>query len=192
MRRLSVWIGLAVLAGSMLPLPMPMTVGTAAAGPMVAAAAPKWLPALAARQQTLSITVPATRSYGAGFRGSTIGGQLGTVTVRDFRSISPNVWVATVSSSLYTTGGATPPETIGNGQVSYWSGPATSTSGGGTRVPGQPTSAAAVVLSVPRTAFSKTSGNANNTVAWNPTVSIAVPTGAIAGAYTGTITHSVA
>jgi len=189
MRRLSVWVGLAVLAGSMLPLPL--TVGATAAEPAVAAA-PRWLPALAARQQTLSITVPATRSYGAGFRGLTIGGQLGTVTVRDFRSINPNVWVATVSSSSYTTGGATAPETIGNDRISYWSGTATSVTGGGTLVPGQPTSGAAVVLSVPRTAFSKTSGSGNNTVSWNPTVSIAIPTGAVAGPYTGTITHSVA
>lgn len=145
-------------------------------------------------QQTgLSISVPATRSYGAALVGSTIGGPLGPVTVTDSRgNLNPNSWVVTVTSTAYTTGAAGPTQTIANSRVSYWSGAATSTTGGGTIVPGQPTSAQAVVLNAPRVAFSKTSGNGNNRVTWNPTVSIAVPTGIVGGPYSGQITHSVA
>lgn len=145
-------------------------------------------------QQTgLTISVPGTRSYGAAPVGSTIGGPLGPVTVRDFRGpVNPNTWVVTVTSTAYTTGAAGPSQTIANNHVSYWSGSATSSTGGGTLVPGQPTATQAVVLSAPRVAFRKTSGNGNNRVTWNPTVSIMVPTGITGGQYTGRITHSAA
>lgn len=145
------------------------------------------------RQTGLAITVPGTRSYGAAPVGSTIGGTLGPVSVSDFRgSLNPNAWVVTVTSTAYTTGAAGPSQTIANSRVSYWSGSATSSTGGGTLVPGQPTAAQAVVLSAPRVAFSKTSGSGNNRVTWNPTLSIMVPTGVTGGTYTGRITHSVA
>jgi hypothetical protein len=145
-----------------------------------------------AAQATLTITVPASRSFGSVFPGSSVSGQLGTVTVSDTRAINPNTWTVTVSSTAYTTGGASPSQTIANSQISYWSGPQTAGSGGGTRVPGQLTSAQAQTLGVPRIAFSKTSGNPNNTCQWNPTVIINVPAGAVGGLYTGRITHSVA
>ena len=151
------------------------------------------VPVARLQQTGLTITVPATRSYGAAPVGSTIGGPLGPVTVNDSRgNLNPNTWVVTVTSTAYTTGAAGPSQTIANNRVSYWSGAATSSTGGGTLVPGQPTSAQAVVLNAPRVAFSKTSGNGNNRVTWNPTVSIAIPTGIVGGPYTGRITHSVA
>ncbi|MDG4768393.1 hypothetical protein O7632_30510 [Solwaraspora sp. WMMD406] len=155
------------------------------------AAAPAFLGML--QQTGLNITVPGTRSYGAAPVGASISGPLGPVTVRDFRGpVNPNSWVVTVTSTAYTTGAAGPSQTIANSRVSYWSGPATRSTGGGTLVPGQPTSAQAVVLSAPRIAFRKTTGNGNNRVTWNPTVIIAVPTGVTGGTYTGRITHSVA
>ncbi|MBM0275656.1 hypothetical protein [Micromonospora tarensis] len=53
--------------------------------------------------------------------------------------MNPNLWVATVSATAFTTGGGGAQRTISNGQVSYWSGPVVRSTGGGTLVPGQPT-----------------------------------------------------
>ncbi|MGK5518435.1 hypothetical protein ACSNN9_03675 [Micromonospora sp. URMC 107] len=141
----------------------------------------------------IDITVPATANLGVGFVGGTLTAQLGTVEVRDLRGqVNPNTWVATVSATAFMAGAGGPQRTIANGRVSYWSGPAVRSSGGGTLVPGQPTSAQAVTLDVPREAFRRTAGNGNNAVAWTPTIRIAVPTGVVGGTYRGTITHSVA
>ena len=54
------------------------------------------------------------------------------------------MWITTVSSTDFTTGAATTPETVTKSNVSYWSGPATATTGQGTFTPGQATAANAV------------------------------------------------
>ncbi|MDQ0942787.1 hypothetical protein QFZ67_004492 [Streptomyces sp. V1I1] len=141
---------------------------------------------------TLTITVPAAVSLGAAFPGSSISRQLGEVQVSDRRGGQNAVWTATVSASDFTTPGGGAARQISRNQLSYWSGQATRTIGPGTRVPGQATSAQAQSLSLPRKAFAKTSGNGNNTTAWQPTLTVAVPATAVGGTYTGTVTHSVA
>ncbi|MEV4809284.1 hypothetical protein [Micromonospora avicenniae] len=140
----------------------------------------------------LNITVPAAVNLGAVFAGDDITGELGTVTVTDQRAALSATWVATVSSSSFTTGGATPAETITPNLVEYWSGGLVASTGTGTFVPGQPTEADRVNLSVPRTAFSKTSGSGNNSASWAPDIRVNVPATAVGGTYTGVITHSVA
>ncbi|MGV9216154.1 hypothetical protein ACTFTM_30250 [Micromonospora sp. RB23] len=140
----------------------------------------------------LDISVPPSVNLGAAFAGSTIQGQLGNVTVTDSRAALSATWTATVSSTAFTTGGGTGSETILPNLVEYWSGPAISTTGTGTFVPGQLTSADAVTLNLPRVAFSKTSGSGNNSATWNPTLRITIPPSAVGGTYTGVITHSVA
>ncbi|MEV4333414.1 hypothetical protein AB0K02_23210 [Streptomyces sp. NPDC049597] len=141
---------------------------------------------------TLSITVPAAVNVGTAFPGSSTSRQPGEVRVSDTRGSRPAVWAATVAATDFTTPGGGAARQISRSQVSYWSGQVTSTIGPGTRVPGQATSAQVQSLSVPRTAFSKTSGNGNNTTAWQPTLIVAVPATAVGGTYTGTVTHSVA
>jgi hypothetical protein len=141
---------------------------------------------------TLSITVPAAVNLGTASPGSSISRQLGEVQVSDNRGGPSQVWTATVAASDFTTPGGGAARQISRSQLSYWSGRATRTAGPGTRVPGQATSAQAQSLSVPRTAFAKTSGNGNNTTAWQPTLILAVPATAVGGTYTGTVTHSVA
>ena len=64
------------------------------------------------------------------------------------------------------------------------------TLGHGMFTTGQATAANAVVLSSPATAF--TLGVGNNSATWDPTLIVAVPAAAVAGIYTGTVTHSVA
>ncbi|MFY1583976.1 hypothetical protein ACN267_05685 [Micromonospora sp. WMMD734] len=140
----------------------------------------------------LDITVPPAASLGAGLVGSTLSGSLGTVTVTDTRSVNPNTWTATVSATAFVTAGGGAGKTIATAQVSYWSGPVTKQTGGGTKVPGQLTAAQAVTLTVPRVAFTKTTGNGHNSVSWAPTLRVAIPVGVVVGVYSGTITHSVA
>ena len=139
----------------------------------------------------LSISVPSAVSLPATAPGGTISARLGTVTVTDNRALGSASWTATVTGTAFTTGGGSGPETIPATQVTYWSGPATATSGSGTFTPGQPNAASAVDLSTARTAFSLTGGSGVNSASWNPTLSVLVPAGAVGGTYTATITHSV-
>ncbi|QGN46518.1 hypothetical protein ACN26Y_09575 [Micromonospora sp. WMMD558] len=162
-----------------------------AAVPVAAASAPRTV--RSALTVGVDITVPAAVDLGSGLAGGALTGSLGVVEVRDARGpVNPNTWVATVSATVFVTGAGGPQRTITRDRISYWSGPATRSTGGGTVVPGQPTQAQAVTLDVTRQAFRKTSGNGNNQVRWSPTVRIAIPAGIVAGTYRGTITHSVA
>ncbi|MDH6580461.1 hypothetical protein [Kitasatospora sp. MAP5-34] len=140
----------------------------------------------------LSIAVPASAALGSVLPGNTVTAQLGAVTVTDARALLTAAWTASVVSTSFQTGGGTAPETIATSAVSYWSGAATATAGTATFTPGQATAGAAQTLASSRTAFTATAGVGNNTAAWNPTLVVAVPAGAVGGTYTGTVTHSVA
>jgi hypothetical protein len=141
---------------------------------------------------TLAISVPSSTSLGSAAPSGSISAQLGTVQVTDARFITSDAWTATVSATSFTTGGGTGPETIATTSVKYWSGNFTSKTGLGTFTPGQLTASNAVVLSASRTAFTHTFGNLTSTASWTPTLVIAVPATAVAGTYSGTVTHSVA
>ncbi|MEU0570723.1 hypothetical protein ABZ297_35755 [Nonomuraea sp. NPDC005983] len=141
----------------------------------------------------LQVTVPGgSADIGNGTPGSQISGQLGSITVTDHRTALTAGWTATVWGTDFTTGGGSGAETVPNSAVSYWSGPATAKTGTGTFVPGQPTAADAETLNGYYTAFSKISGFGDNSATWNPTIVIDVPGQAVAGTYTGTVSHSVA
>lgn len=140
----------------------------------------------------LGINAPAAAALGTGASGGTITAQLGNVVVTDLRAELAPTWAATVASTDFTTGGGTAEETIANDLVDYWSGPAIAPSGTGTTfVPGQPTSGDEVTLAASRPAFALTAGVGNNSVTWNPTLTVNLPAAAVAGGYTGTVTHSV-
>ena len=141
----------------------------------------------------LAITVPASKDLGSLATGTaTTSAQLGSISVSDGRGALNGSWTTAVTSTNFTTGGATAEETIAKAAADYWSGGATSTSGVGTFTPGQANAGAKQTMGSSRTAFSAASVVGNNTAAWNPTVIINIPSAAVAGAYTGTITHSVA
>ncbi|MFI7149988.1 hypothetical protein ACIBO2_34120 [Nonomuraea sp. NPDC050022] len=139
---------------------------------------------------TLTITVPASAGLGNGSQGNSLSASMGTITVEDTRNGSMT-WTATVTSTNFTTGGGSAGETIAKGDVAYWSGPTTSQSGGGTRVPGQLTAADKVPLSSPVIAFKGTKAPLSTTTSWQPKLVISVPIAAIIGHYTGVITHTV-
>ena len=141
---------------------------------------------------TLTISAPATAELTSAAPNGTLTGAVGDVTVTDTRAGIGLSWTATVFSTDFVTGGATAAETVPRDAVTYWSGGTTATTGIGTFVPGQASSALAVTLDVPRTAFTAVAGVSGSSVTWQPTVSVSIPAAAISGVYTGTITHSVA
>ncbi|MBM7079844.1 hypothetical protein [Micromonospora humida] len=151
----------------------------------------------------LQITVPDTVDLANdGAPGGFAYGQLGAITVDDLRASATPSWVATVSSTAFITGAGTDPGTsIPASDIYYCSGDATATTGSGTFVPGQaspcdpPPPADGTALDTPATAFSHTvlpADTGNNSATWNPLLTVAVPLSAVAGQFTGTITHSVA
>ncbi|WP_433497197.1 hypothetical protein ACQP1K_19785 [Sphaerimonospora sp. CA-214678] len=142
----------------------------------------------------LTITVPnGPVAIGSGAPGGQITGQLGSVTVSDQRAALTAIWTASViAPGGFTTGGSSPAETISSSSVRYWSGAATSTTGSGTFTPGQANAGSAQSLDVSRTAFTKSSGSGSNSTTWHPTIVVDVPAGAVAGAYSGAVSHSVA
>jgi hypothetical protein len=140
---------------------------------------------------SLVISAPAAASLGSAAPGGTLSATLGTVTVTDTRGALLASWTATASTTTFATGGGTPEELIPQSAVSYASGQSTANSGIGAVIPGQPLTANAVPMTSTVTAFTKLVGSGNNSTAWNPTVIVAVPAAAVAGTYSGTITHSV-
>lgn len=142
---------------------------------------------------SLSISAPASASLGsAAITASSLSASLGTVTVTDNRGSTLGTWTASVSSTDFTTGGATANETIGKANIDYWSGAATSTTGTGVFTPGQLLVANAQDLSTSRTAFTGTALVGNNEASFAPTIVVNVPASAVSGAYSGTVTHSIA
>jgi Putative Ig domain len=140
---------------------------------------------------TLTMTAPAAATLPAAPPDTTTTAHLGPVTVTDTRGTSPAAWTATTSATTFTTGAGTAAQTIPRTQITYWSGPATATTGTGTFTPGQPAPADAIDLTAPRTAFTLSSGSRINSATWNPTLTVQVPPAATTGTYTATITHSV-
>jgi predicted small secreted protein len=137
----------------------------------------------------MSITVPTTVApLGTQATGVTpsISGPLGPVTVTDARGLLAATWTASATSTAFTTGAAGPAETIANTAVTY--------------TPGLPTTTGTAVVTPglggpmtgSQTAYSAAATVGNNSTSWNPTISVAVPTQAVAGTYNATITHSVA
>jgi hypothetical protein len=145
-----------------------------------------------AKAGELTVSVPTAAVLGSASPGQQITAQLGMIQVFDRRGALNATWRVTVSATKFVTGKGTRAETIPSADLSYWSGRALGTFGGGTFTPGQPMSTKAQDLDQPRTAFSMINGNGNNTATFNPTLSVAIPESAVAGDYRGTVTHSVA
>jgi hypothetical protein len=159
-----------------------------AAGPAAASTTGSTTTTFSIVTGALAISVPATASLGSVASGSThLTALLGDVRVTDARASTAGSWTATVSSTSFTTGGGTPAETIPNSDVNYDPGQALSPTGTAVFTPGAPG-----FLSAPITAFSAASEVGTTSVDWNPQITVTIPAAAVAGTYTGTITHSVA
>jgi hypothetical protein len=136
---------------------------------------------------TLSMSVP-TDAGNLGSQSNSVGGEiisgpLGQVEVSDARNAAAGSgWVASVISTAFTStaGGAIPA-----GDVSYSAGAITQV-GTATYTDDDPPDLTGVSPAVTATGIT-----GDNSAAWNPTLTVAVPGGMAAGVYSGTITQSV-
>jgi hypothetical protein len=133
----------------------------------------------------LTMTAPASANLGSGAPGTTITGEIGATTVTDDRALLSASWTADASATDFTTGTATPAETIPVTDATYAPGTITTTGG----ITATPTSI--TLDGEPQAVVTGTAGVGNNTASWNPTVAVAVPVQAVVGTYTGTLTQSV-
>jgi hypothetical protein len=161
--------------------------------PLAVVAAMLWLcgPAMAAdtvttfdiESGTLSISAPASVYLGhVPAATASISGTMGNIEVADNRDITVATWIATVTTTTFSNGTTTIPTT----DVSY-SSPAGTVTGPGS---GTATGVVNGPIGAGKTAQTFTAGTGVTTTTWDPTVTITL-TGATAGHYTGTITHSV-
>jgi hypothetical protein len=147
---------------------------------------------------TLSMTAPDSVDLGTGAVGGTITGVLGgggagsvPTVVTDDRALDAASWTVTASSTNWTTGAGTPTERIPAADVSY--DPGTITTTGVITATGTTIALANSTLpALDNTVVAGTNGIGDNSATWDPIISVAVPAGAVAGAYTGTLTQSVA
>jgi hypothetical protein len=140
---------------------------------------------MAVSSGAIMMTAPSAVFLGAGAPATTITSAVGTTVVTDNRALLSASWTATASSTDWTTGAGTPAETIAAGAFGYVPGAVTTT---GT------ITATGTTITLSGTAqpvVAGTAGVGNNTATWDPTLSVAVPSAAVVGTYTGTLTQSV-
>jgi hypothetical protein len=134
---------------------------------------------------TLDISVPpGPVALGSGaVTAPSVSGQLGTVTVTDTRAADPASWSASVSATPFQNG------VHSLGAESYDTGVVSSTG-----IPiSQFTITSPVTLSTtPQDVVTlNPTSSGNNSASWDPNITVTIPAGAVAGAYTAVITHSV-
>jgi len=131
----------------------------------------------------LEINAPLSAALANGVAGDpSVAGSLGITTVTDDRG-SEAGWVASRASSSFTGPGAD----ILNSAVTYTPGAVTGTTLGEVT----PVAGATGLMTTAQTAFSGTLAVGNNEASWTPSIAVALPGNALAGNFTGTITHSV-
>ena len=147
---------------------------------------------------TLSITAPASLALGEATVTGTTGDLLTRpfatpVTVTDNRASATDAWTASVSSTAFKTAAGTANETIPASAVLYTTGTVTAATVGGSAAPATGADTPGLRLSgTPQPAVTQVSYDGDNGASWTPTLALTVPAGAVVGAYTGTVTHSVA
>lgn len=131
-------------------------------------------------QLTLSVVGTATLTDEAsGVDANTITGTLGVVTVDDARGGTTG-WEASAGSSTFTGTGLSV-----STDVAYANGTVTET---GTNTVAADSTAS---ISTARAVATATAVSGNNTASWDPTLTVSMPAGALAGDYAGTVTTSL-
>jgi hypothetical protein len=131
---------------------------------------------------TLTLSVSASAGLtgeATGIAANTITGTLGQVLVTDARGLITG-WVTSAVSSTFTGSSLS----VSNG-VTYTTGDVTKT--GLSTVTG----VSAELITAVKPVAAATAAIGNNTASWNPTLDVSMPAGALAGAYTGTVTTSL-
>jgi len=151
------------------------------------------LPAMAAAGDTattfvlaggsLAVTVAPTAILTAGVTGaSSVSGSLGPVSVSDARGNKVGWTVSDVSTTFTGPQGST------STAVSYNSGAVTKT---GT-ITATSSGATTLTAATPAAVVTGTAASGNNTATWTPTLTVSLPTSALADTYSGTVTTSIA
>jgi hypothetical protein len=141
---------------------------------------------------TLTISAQATATTQPavlGSNGATATIPLGSTTVSDAR-LAPAAWTMTATASTFTSAGGTIAKTQASFSVQAgWAAPS------GMSLPTFATPPSTTVQAVDnngsRVLMATTAGGTNNGVTFTPVLTVAVPTTATAGTYTGTVTQSV-
>jgi hypothetical protein len=157
----------------------------ATAGPALAAGSATTPTSFQVNAGALSISAPASVTFAAVTAGATtVGGQIGNVTVTDNRGLLIGLWTATVTSTDFVSTNTTIPAA----NINYSAGTASTTGNISLNAPG----AGPLSNSTALTAQSSISLLGSGTATWNPTLAITIPLSATAGTYVATLTHSVA
>jgi hypothetical protein len=143
----------------------------------------------------ISISAPtATAALSDPAIGGTATGSLGVVEVTDAQGLDGGTWNVEASTSTFITGaGTTTPETIPITDVGYDPGAVGDMTITGT-VTVTPTDVtiAGGGLTGDVTVVAASDIVGNDTVSWNPVITVLVPSTNVSGAYAGTITNSLA
>jgi hypothetical protein len=165
-----------------------LAVAWTVAAPAGAAVAADTTTTFAVSGGALGISAPGSANLGTGAAAGTLTAQLGAVTATDARGALGAGWTAAAASTAFAN--STTPAAASITTATYSSGLATGTTGIAVFLQGQTTTPAAL-SSTAVTAYSASASVGNNSATWNPTIVVSLPAQAIAGSYTGTITHSL-
>jgi len=142
----------------------------------------------------IGITAPTTTAVLSDAAiGATASGSLGAVEVTDNQGLDGGSWTVDASTSIFTTGAGpdfTTPETIPITDVGYDPGTVDDMTITGT-VTVTPTVIAIGDFTGSPTVVAATGIEGDNSVTWNPVITVKVPTTNVAGGYAGTITNSL-
>jgi hypothetical protein len=163
-----------------------LAAGWSVAGPSGPALAEDTITTFTVSGAGIGMNGPTAKDLGAGVTGGTLTAGLGAVTATDNRAALGAGWTASASLSQSFVNQDIPgaPEID---TVTYSPGLATATTGQAAFAPGLP----GALTSTGMTAYSAVTSVGNNSATWNPTITVTIPPQAIAGDYSGIITHSV-
>ncbi len=121
-----------------------------------------------------------------GLPGTTVSATMGTTTVTDDRALLGATWTATAAESDFKTGAGTTDETIPATDASFDPGTITTTG----IFLSAPVVTPVTLANGPQTIVTG-SADGDNIASWDAAVAVAIPSTAVLGTYTGTLTQSV-
>jgi hypothetical protein len=118
--------------------------------------------------------------------GTTVSAFMGDTIVTDDRALLDSTWTVTAAESNFKTGAGSTDETIPATDATYDPGTITTV---GIFLSG-PTGTSLGLTTSPQTVVTATT-DGDNTATWTAAIAVAIPTTAVLGLYTGTLTQSV-
>jgi len=183
----------ALSAAAVLGLALTSTAASAAIKAPVPSGDPDTTVTFTVTSGLLTMTAPDAVSLGTttgttdtGLPGSTVHGVMGDTVVTDDRALLDATWTATAAESNFLTGTHTPDETIPATQATYNAGTITTVG----IFLSAPVVTPITLSNDPQTIVA-TNTDGDNTATWDAALAVAIPSTAVLGLYTGTLTQSV-